>query len=332
MFVRNQTPYEPVLARGYLLDDLAVGCISVELIFHLGADGALVSGDDPGRLATDPPDIRREALWKGCSVTVFGHVRGPQSAPFVRTVEIAVGEHTHRLVVFGARHWSHSLGEIAATEPAPFALVPLSWTHAFGGTAKIEAGYFPGTELPHPGGAVPYPFNPVGTGFYLSAELAMGQPLPQIEHPQQLVKTPAERPIPAGCAPCPRLPQLRIPDAEAELPVDPLSLRPDDLLRALDASLRGKHHAPGPLILDRLEKGTPVSIRGAGEGFMRFNVPPPPLQVTAVLARGPSLKPRPRLRSLHVDADRRLVRLVWGYLFRYAPPNSPRLVNVAEAA
>lgn len=54
-------------------------------------------------------------------------------------VTMQVGEVKHELLVVGNRRWENSgLGGATMTEPEPFDRMPMTWEHAFGGTAAVE--------------------------------------------------------------------------------------------------------------------------------------------------------------------------------------------------
>ena len=97
---------------------------------------------------------------------------GPAPSTYVRLV---MGSVDKTLYVFGDRRWK--LG--VQTEPEPFAEMPVGWEHAFGGS-----GFAP---------------NPAGRGY---APIATGageiHRLPNIEDPARMVKSPLDRPEPAG--------------------------------------------------------------------------------------------------------------------------------------
>ncbi len=109
-------------------------------------------------------------------VTGKGYTRGgPRPACSVR---VQIGTVDKTLWIVGNRRWK--LG--VATEPEPFTEMPVSWQNAFGG----------------PG----FPDNPVGKG--LSAVIGpTGEvhPLPNVEHPKHLVRSPKDRPAPSGFGP-----------------------------------------------------------------------------------------------------------------------------------
>jgi uncharacterized protein YjbI with pentapeptide repeats len=96
----------------------------------------------------------------------------PVPASFVR---VQLGAVDKRLAVLGDRIWKDDV----PTEPEPIAVMPVDWPHALGG-----AGF---DRNPYGKGAAPVEVDgqPV-------------QPLPNIEHDGALLRSPTERPEPAG--------------------------------------------------------------------------------------------------------------------------------------
>nr|WP_255216648.1 DUF2169 domain-containing protein [Pseudenhygromyxa sp. WMMC2535] len=134
------------------------------------------------------------ALWEAPiayeRTTTEVHVRADACAPAGKTcteraVGARVGSCIQEAVVFGERRWTR-LREIS--RPLPFDRVPLVWERAFGGSSVVDP-------------RVIETRNPIGAGIYASAEEAVGQPLPQIEHPRQRITGVGDRPPPVGFLP-----------------------------------------------------------------------------------------------------------------------------------
>lgn len=99
----------------------------------------------------------------------------PTPASFVR---VRVGGLEKRIAVLGDRHWQRGV----PTQPAPITTLPIDWAHAFGGPS--------------------HPQNPYGMGIELVERAGQRvQPLPNIEHFGALLRSPTERPAPAGLGP-----------------------------------------------------------------------------------------------------------------------------------
>jgi hypothetical protein len=326
MFVRNRSGFDVVLARGQLTEEAAVASLNIEMAFAVGAGGALEQVAERERKPTDPPDIRRLPLWRGVSVTAFGHVHGPPRPPYLRMVELSVGERVERVVAHGPRVWRRRGRDVEPSEAAPFDVLPLGWQHAFGGEHELPPGPWPGTELPHPGGRVFYHLNPGGVGFYPSAEYAVDRPLPAIEHPNALMRRWNDRPNPAGFAPCRELPGLRIaPNLVADLTSRSLERV---MIGALRGALRQSHHAHGDLIFDDVRAGTPVSVRHLGPRSFTFLQPASPIDVWVRHGRERTQLPAV-VRSIHVDADAQVLVTTFGHPLRYRPASPPEWFEVS---
>jgi len=327
MFVHNPTTLSASLASGRVSDELAVSALVINLA--LGVDGdRLVPLPEPlDALETDPPaEVTRAPLWRGVSVSVAGHAAGPPKAPFVCPVILRVGNAERRLIVFGERRWERRLGR--GPEPSlalPFDRIALSFARAFGGGYALPPGLMPGTDLPHPGLRVGYPLNKHGIGYYPDERAAIGGLLPSIERPDQLVRHWNDSPDPAGFTPCPDLAAWRLKDTI------PAKGQEDDEVSELCRVLRMQHHAPPPLIFDDVRAGTPIELHGLSGAPLRFVVPPSPARVSTVGARKVETEVRPRLRALHVDADRRAVRVVFAHTFHHDPKRPPRWIRVLDA-
>ncbi len=131
----------------------------------------------PGELGRDAaldaamPKSRGEVL-----VCAKAYPRTPPQAAC--TVRVRLGSVDKRLLVVGDRAWRGD----TMTAPEPFAEMPLTWERAFGG-----AGFAP---------------NPLGRGVApVRAGDASHHALPNVEHPQQRIASPADRPAPAGFGP-----------------------------------------------------------------------------------------------------------------------------------
>ncbi len=100
------------------------------------------------------------------------------------SVSITVGKTGKELSVFGNRQWGrNAAGMLTITEPAPFSEMPIIWENAFGGKDFKE--------------------NPAGKGI-TPVVTDGGKPvvlLPNIENPNNLIGSPAQKPAPAGFLP-----------------------------------------------------------------------------------------------------------------------------------
>lgn len=158
-----------------------------------------------GPLPSDAVPRRDHAL----EVLVLGSVHGLGKPRQI--VDLAVGAHRRNLLVTGDRHW---LSYDRISEPTPFATLPMSWGHAYGGSSECAIDADSIIDLEHP-------MNKYGRGFdaaKLAADIGMafkapaGYPrlptgyrrvLPNIEDPRQPIQRWEDQPRPYCWAPIP---------------------------------------------------------------------------------------------------------------------------------
>lgn len=318
MFLRNRSHFAATLSRGTLSVETGVVCVAVVVRYELKDRGALVLTDSVD--FRRPPDIRGAPLWDGVSVTAVGTAACPTRPPYVVPLQLRVGDAVRRAIVFGDRRWERVNGALRASPPAPFDAIDPDFTRAFGGQYVMEPGVLSGTDIPHPGGVAAFPANPFGIGFYRDETDATGKCLPQLERPDQLVRSWQDRPEPVSFSPCPELAALRMLAVPATLDAEQV---PAFYARQ---ALRLLHYAPGDLIFDDVPSGTPFSLAGFAGADIAFRVPEQPVRVHA--RRGRAAELQPHLRAIHVDADARIVELAWAYAGRYASGRAPKWLDV----
>lgn len=105
-------------------------------------------------------------------------------------VRVTVGPITKQLRVFGDRVWDRNLVGAMTVSPAqPFDCMPINYERAYGGWDRSS---------PDPLDHRLEPRNPIGTGFILRAEHAVGIRLPNVEYPDSQINSWKDRPMPAG--------------------------------------------------------------------------------------------------------------------------------------
>lgn len=115
--------------------------------------------------------IRGEVLVAGSAIPVGGPAPGTG-------VRVKIGSVDKKLYVLGDRSWKTA----GFTDPVPFSEMPITWERAFGGEGFAR--------------------NPLGKGAkQLEVDGRKVRPLPNIEDPDHLVKSPGDRPEPAGLGP-----------------------------------------------------------------------------------------------------------------------------------
>jgi hypothetical protein len=226
-------------------------------------------------------------------VGLVGHAFSPNGQP-VRELDVSlrVGPLHKHLIVFGDRIWQGG----SASAPAPFTTMPLVYERAYGGNA--------------PGSPEFVADNPVGTGFFLDKSAADGQPLPNIEDPQQLIGAWDDRPTPAGCgflAPSwmPRRAYAGTYDERWQQEQFPLLPK--------DFDMRFFNCAAAGLTYDGFLRGDePVELFNVSpHGPLRFRLPGIAIWMDALL-RGRVSRRKGEIWTVILEPDRQRFSVVWG--------------------
>ena len=125
-------------------------------------------------------------------ILVHGNAHATKGSTVTSTnVGFRVGNITKELIVFGDRVWKSTALGLVMTDPEPFERLPVIWERAYGGSADRERKVW---DIR----------NPVGTGFISRRADAPGTKLPNVEHPDSLIRAWDDRPVPAGFGPIDR--------------------------------------------------------------------------------------------------------------------------------
>ena len=242
-------------------------------------------------------------LLGGCDLMVVGSAVNPgNEARESATVELRVGSHFRRTMrVWGDRTWVPSPAGPRPGPAQPFVEMPLTYARAFGGTVSLPAGEYG------------FPPNPHGTGFYLSADEAIGKPLPNLEHPDRPIRQWDDKPEPWCWAPYPREGALRAVNAAD---IDESGALPR--LRGLKPT--AFNHAHPALIIPATSaptSGDPVQVLGMNaQGPLQFLLPELRLHTHVQLEDRNYVFPMHLDQILVAATDRRLV-LSFRAAFRY---------------
>ncbi len=246
---------------------------------------------------------------KGVDLLVFGEAVAPRREQIRRmTVRIECGPVDYRIEVFGDRSWKKSLGRFKMTESQPFQRMPLTNDRAFGGKVLLA-----GEEAQHGS-------NPEGRGYCSSKKEVDGKPLPNLEHPDALIRSWKDTPVPA----CLYKPKGLLLDAKGPGSLEELAKSPDplDLPRAV-ATRAFNQTVPG-LICPAGQLGRFLRLSGFdANGDVIFPLPPersiPGEAGPAVHVSIGSLKSRFPLSISTVVAlvPRRVLVVTYLGLFRY---------------
>ncbi len=260
-------------------------------------------GTFPGAVASRKPKT---------DLLVLGKAKAPGGeAVRQMTVSVSVGSFRHSLAIFGDRRWERLAGGLRATEPLPFREMPIVWANAFGGTLTTPVGDMPSTD------------NPVGKGFFLDEKEGDGVPLPNVEDPSALIRSPKDLPKPVGWAPYPlaggvRMAKLRGADG-TPLPHD-----------VVEPFVMGWAHPD--LIIETPAAGARIEVQGLSTGGpITTTVPAIPARATLVLGEeARSLSPR--LDTLIVQAEERRLVVRWRAAATFEMrPREVRLVRIEPA-
>jgi hypothetical protein len=335
MWVRNPDKVDARLVRGHVTEELAVAAMVVPQAYAVAKKGLIALHEPPAPADHDPPDTAIYSIWDGVSVTVAGHVEGPSKPPFARLVTLRIGDIERSIAVFGDRVWEKSVfgGGLAPSNPKPFDRLELSVERAYGGGYDVPPGLIPGDDLPHPGFRCAHQLNPKGVGLYADEASALGSPLPNFERRGALLERWNDAPEPVAFSPCSELVGWRSwADAERFMAEHIASGGTPDDLPPPPPSFRVLHHAPPELIFDDIAAGTHVELDGFSGGPVRLDVPACPVRFAIEPWRKgtASVEVPPRLRSIHIDADRQLLLTTYALSFRYNRQRAPRLARLTR--
>ena len=201
MRIENQTPFESIALPMPGRAGRAVLAVIVKATFAFAMDRTALAAEQVpiayGDAHFDEKEgggIRYEAdlvpFKPKTDVVLCAQAHAPDNRPATQVeVEFKLGPLAKRLTVFGKRLWNHAgvlSRRYVITEAQPFVTQPIRYCDAFGGIDATTGEYCPG--------------NLSGKGFFspkTKANLA-GQPLPLIEDPRHLIKSPKDHPQPAG--------------------------------------------------------------------------------------------------------------------------------------
>ncbi len=311
--VDNRTPFTATLAVFADVGGVETAYLAVKAAFQITPDGLLpttrpvplLPGDvywgDPaltGLRAAGELTLSKPATDVVVLGSAVAHGEGVRAMP----LSLRVGPVASRLLVFGPRRWQKQGLQWKPSDPEVFHRVPLRWELAFGGFERLAPGEQPQAFEPR---------NPVGCGFIGARESGFeDRPLPQIEHPEQRLQAPGDRPPPVGWAPIPphwspRRGYAGTYDAawqKRRAPFLPQDFDPRFLQTAPPALV-----APGHLV-----GGEPVQLVGCRPGGQALTFELPRCTLGALFRfRGGELDIRPVLDGVIIEPDQPRVQLVW---------------------
>lgn len=261
MHLHNQTRWPAILQQADFGTPARYAVVISKQTYLRQPDGSLVPADDPMPITGDPVETSYGILngdiflrKEGADLCVLGSVRRRRKYA-VLDLSVACGAFRHTLRVSGERAWLPTADKrrLIPSAPVPFDELDLSYRRAYGGVAQAN-----GLEVPNPD-------NPVGRGYYLSRDEAVGKLLPNVESASAPpIRGWEDRPAPAGWAPYFMSWGLRASDA---LKVDPRT----GALASI--SPKAFNNAHPELVLSRIDPGSRVVVDGARDQPWSFDVP-----------------------------------------------------------
>jgi hypothetical protein len=311
--LRNRTPFAAAIVPGLDKEGRDTLTVVVKGTFALGRREALAVADAQVPIAYadvfhgEPglSSIRYEAdacpAKTGTDVVLVGHARSVRPVPSL-DVSLDVGR-LHKVVrIWGDRAWFRTVGGAAMSDPIPFSRMPLVYERAFGGGDLAVAD---------PAARPRDPRNPVGVGFTSAAEPERvdGVRLPNLEDPEALIASPADRPAPAGFGFIGRdwLPRRTFAGTYDEAwQRERMPLLPADFDERYFSAAHPSLWSPRPL-----RGGEPVVVTGVSEtGELRFQVPATTPAISAQIRREAVDLPA-ALDTLLIEPDAQRVVVTW---------------------
>ena len=302
MRLDNDTAFAAALFRSELPSGRMMASLLVRVAHPIEADGRLGLAERAlapirrDRVPTPDGDLDPEIVFPrtATDLLILGEAR-PDEPSARAEVRIVAGPYRHVLRISGDRAWERGLAGLRPSPARPFASMPLAWDRAFGGAAPAEHG------------AIPWPANPRGRGYYLRERDAVDQPLANVEWAGEEVERWDDRPEPAIVGPYPSSWWSRLALAwELDVAGRRVAARPEGgLFDQAHPRLSGRAIAPGdPLRIDGV--GAPIAAA----------IPACPVEAEFVL--GERRCPRAlALEEVLVDARSRRVELAWRKVVQY---------------
>jgi hypothetical protein len=198
--IENRTLFAAERAWVRNRDGAEIWLVALKCTFDIHPDGAVVvSAEQPpvlrapeyhGEPGRSSVKFESDLILTKCTTDIFvvGHAHAPNGIPVGQLdVGFRVGPVQKTLRVFGDRLWDGS----GPTPPQPFLRMPLLYERAFGGADHRSETPDRDWEWR----------NPVGTGFAVRRENALGIAVANIEYPNALISSWSDRPDPAGLGP-----------------------------------------------------------------------------------------------------------------------------------
>lgn len=311
--LNNRTPFKASL--GLFPNEEGVDCAYgvVKATFQASTEGVALAKEQIALAATDEfwGDPKNSSLKcaaelglgkPATDILLRGHAYAPSGGGTSAAVRLQVGGMEKNVRVFGNRIWESGLFGLRISEPEPFQKIPLKYELAFGGT----------DAQPEDEKKVDYePRNPVGCGLVSkkSRAPAKNTPLPNLENPYELIKSPKDRPAPACFGPVCAHWEPRKSFAGT---YDQAWMKKRAPYLPADFNPRYLQVAPPDLITrNYLQGGEAVEIIGATpEGKLRFGLPRCTMEIVFHFDGKPQAS-APKLDTVCFEPDEKRVTMIW---------------------
>jgi hypothetical protein len=304
MQLDNRTVFPAALFRGCIDEKRLFGSLVARMTYDLRGDRLELAREQSWPVQPGPwngpcgPMEGDELFYRGgVDILVFGSARSPTGRPttWIDVTVQAGRDFATSVRVFGDRFWERRGRGIVMSPPGPFDAIQLTLANAYGGKDEWD-------ELP-----VAFPSNPDGKGYVISEESAPGKALPNIEDPDNLIRTWEDQPQPVGVGACPMSCGARI--------LDRVVFDEDGMLKELKPTFY--NHAFPRLIAPFLQPGEWVRVTGVRPGNpIEFALPQPPVTVHVSIGTHREEVPPP-IDQVGIDVERQQVFLTYRYPFRY---------------
>ncbi len=254
-------------------------------------------------------------------VVLVGHAQAHGGPHRELIVTFRVGPVAKQVRVTGDRAWVRAVGAVRATDPRPFARMPLCYERAFGGWDRTSAD---------PAAHAFEPRNPVGAGFRLPASpFEEGLRLPNLEDPADPLTRPGAvvRPAGFGFLSADWEPRRSLAGTYDEAwQKERMPLYPKDFDRRFFNA-----GSPGLVTATHLRGDEPVVVENASPlGRLSFRLPGervPPCRVQ--LSYGPAIEVPLALDTVIVDTDAgRVILLRRGHVKLRSGPHDVRSIRI----
>jgi hypothetical protein len=329
--VNNQTPFAAERGWARDRDGAEVWLVAVKATFLIAPDGRCEVAPEQQPVDLAPryrgapaassliADSDLMLCKKTTDILLEGHAYAPGKVPVPQVdVSMRVGGFQKAIRVYGNRHWKVGLFGLKPGPPDPFARMPLTYEHAFGGADPAE----PERDWDLR--------NPVGVGYASHPDSLGGWRLPNLEDPGHLISSPKDRPPPACFGPIaphwsPRRKYGGTYDDRWKEERKPLV--PEDLDDRFYQCAPPDQQAP-----EFLRGGEVVELYNLSPaGPVRFALPRVVLGFETHFADGSRERHRATLHTVRLEPDAPRVVLVWHTSLRcHAKVNKLRVTDVTR--